>query len=289
MAMKYAVCNELFGDLSLREACAIIRRTGFSGVEFTPYTVFGDFSSGAVRSGIAEMKACLEVEGLEFTGFHWLMAKPEGLHFASPDAATVRKSRDHLAMLLDAAGEMGGGKLILGSPKQRSARTAAPDGSVSPARARAMLKEALSGLGPHARACKSELLIEQLSPDQSDIITMMADAVALVEEIGDEGISSMFDFHNSVSETAPWHELVLKFSKHIHHVHVNEVDGRAPGTGTSDYLPAWRALADTAYDGWVSIEIFEIPAGPEKMLEDSAALFARLDNVVRHQSPGRKK
>ena len=287
--MNYAVCNEMFGRLPLREACAIMKRTGFSGVEFAPYTVFGDFSTGAVRAGLSEMKAVLGGEGLQFAGFHWLMAKPEGLHFASPDAATVRKSRDHLAMLLDAAGEMGGGKLILGSPKQRSARTAAPDGSVSPARARAMLKEALFELGPHARACNSKLLIEQLSSDQSDIITTMADAVALVQEINDEGISSMFDFHNSVSEAFPWHELVLQFSKHIHHVHVNEVDGRAPGTGKSDYLPAWRALADTGYDGWVSIEIFEIPAGPEKMLEDSAALFARLDNVVRHQSPGRKQ
>lgn len=287
--MKYAVCNELFGRLPLREACAIIRRTGFSGVEFTPYTVFGDFSSGAVRAGLSEMKAVLDGEGLKFTGFHWLMAKPDGLHFASPDAATVRKSRDHLALLLDAAGEMGGGKLILGSPKQRSARTAAPGGSVSAAKARAMLKEALSELGPRARACNSQLLIEQLSPDQSDIVTTMAEAAALVEEIGDEGISSMFDFHNSVSEMAPWHELVLQFSKHIHHVHVNEVDGHAPGTGNSDYIPAWRALADTGYDGWVSIEIFEIPAGPEKMLEASAVLFARLDNVVRHQSPGRKK
>lgn len=287
--MKYAVCNEMFGEMRLRDACTIMKRTGFSGVEFAPFTVFGDFSSGAVKAGLSEMKAVLGGEGLQFAGFHWLMARPEGLHFASSDTATVRKSRDHLAMLLDAAGEMGGGKLILGSPKQRSARTAAPDGSVSPARARAMLKEALAELGPHARACSSKLLIEQLSPDQSDIITTMADAAALVEEINDEGISSMFDFHNSASESSPWHELVRRFSPHIRHVHVNEIDGRAPGTGKSDYLPAWRALADTGYDGWVSIEIFEIPAGPEKMLEDSAALFARLDKVVRHKSPGREK
>lgn len=270
--MKYSVCNELFGDLPLAQACAIIRQAGFDGVEFAPYTVFGDLSSGAISKGIAEVKRVLEGEGLAYAGFHWLMAKPDGLHFAALDPAVRARSLDHLKRLIEASGRLGGGNLILGSPRQRSSF---PGRSAQ--EALRYLEEGLASVADTLSDCGSFLLIEQLSTDQTDVVTTFEEAAAMVDRIGAPSISSMFDFHNSAHLPQKWDELIARYAPYIRHVHLNEADGKAPGTGASDYAPAWKALKASGYSGWGSIEIFEVPTDPKSMLENSRALFRRLD------------
>jgi sugar phosphate isomerase/epimerase len=99
----------------------------------------------------------------------------------------------------------------------------------------------------------------------------------MVDRIGAPSISSMFDFHNSAHLPQKWDELIARYAPYIRHVHLNEADGKAPGTGASDYAPAWKALKASGYSGWGSIEIFEVPTDPKSMLENSRALFRRLD------------
>lgn len=271
-ALRYAVCNELFGDAPLSIAARVIRKTGFSGIEFAPYTIFGDFSAGAVRDGIKEAKAVLDGEGLSFAGFHWLLARPEGLHIAHPDPTIRARAVDHLGRLADASGELGGGAMVFGSPKQRSGRP-----GVTPGMATAWLAEGLAAAAPRALAAGSALLVESLSPEQTDVVNSMAEAVACAEAAGSPAVSSMFDFHNTASEPEPWDTLLKRHYPAIKHVHANEVDGRAPGTGSSDYLPSFRLLLERAYSGWVSVEIFEIPPDPEATLSGAMSLFDSLE------------
>jgi sugar phosphate isomerase/epimerase len=54
--MKYAVCNELFGTRSLREAADIAAACGFQGLELAPFTIFGDFSAGAMANRLSLTK-----------------------------------------------------------------------------------------------------------------------------------------------------------------------------------------------------------------------------------------
>jgi len=270
--MKYSVCNELFGELPLAQACAIIRQAGFDGVELAPYTVFGDLSPGAIDRGVGEVRRALDGEGLAYAGFHWLMAKPDGLHFAALDPAVRAKSLDHLKRLIEASGRLGGGNLILGSPRQRSSFPGR-----SSEEALKYLEEGLASVAGILSDCDSFILIEQLSTDQTDVITTFEEASAMVDRIGAPSISSMFDFHNSAHLPQKWDELIARYASYIRHVHLNEADGKAPGIGSSDYAPAWRALRDIGYSGWGSIEIFEIPEDPATMLQRSKALFRHLD------------
>lgn len=270
--MKYSVCNELFGSMPLDKACSIAKAEGFSGIEFAPFTVFGDFSDEAISRGLETMRHVLDGEGLAFVGFHWLMSKPDGLRLASPDMGVRKKSKDHLARLLEASGRLGGGVLVLGSPKQRMSQP-----GQNRTEATAILCETLADLASLASSCRSKILIEQLSPDQTDVINSMKEAAGCVEAIGIASVDGMFDFHNAMSEKAPWNELIDEFYPHIGHIHINEIDGRAPGTGSSDYRPSYKALKRKGYDKWVSIEIFEIPANPSATLRDSMSLFKTLE------------
>lgn len=272
MKLTYSVCNELFGDLPLSRAGRIIRETGYSGIEFAPYTIFGDFSAGAVRAGLAEARTVLDGEGLSFAGFHWLLAKPEGLHLASPDPNVRRRSVDHLAFLADCAGKLGGGPLILGSPRQRGSLP-----GVSRAEAEAALDRALREAAPAFEAAGCFLLLESLSPDQTDVVNTLSEAVRRARAVGSPAVSSLFDFRNVSGESESWEVLLDRHFGDIRHVHANEIDGRAPGTGTSDYRPAFRVLLSRGYRGWVSVEIFEVPEDPGAILRGSMDLFKRLE------------
>ena len=108
--MKYAICNEMFGTMDFAKSMGLLAEQGYTGVEIAPYTLFGDFSPSVVRKGLLEARAGLSSSGIRFAGLHWLFVKPEGLHVTSRDPALRKKSWDHLSLLLDIAGELGGGR-----------------------------------------------------------------------------------------------------------------------------------------------------------------------------------
>jgi sugar phosphate isomerase/epimerase len=272
MTMKYSVCNELFGSMALGDAARIVGDAGYSGIEFAPYTVFGDFSPGAISAGIRATREVLDGEGLSFVGFHWLLAKPEGLHVASADKAVRARTIEHLKLLADCAGELGGGVLVFGSPRQRGSSP-----GVTKFEAEAALVDALREVSPRVASRGCAILVESLSPEQTDVVNTLAQAVRCAEAAGNPAASSMFDFRNISSEAEPWDTLLDRHYGSIRHVHANEIDGRAPGTGKSDYLPAFRTLMRRGYDKWISVEIFEIPPDPGKVLRGSMELFTRLE------------
>ncbi len=263
--MRYAVCNELFGDMSFREACRITREEGFEGMEIAPFTIFGDFSDAAIGKSIVGCKQILKEEGLQFVGFHWLLAAPTGLHLVSPDRFTRSRSWEHLRFMLECAAGFGGGNLVLGSPKQRST----PQG-MAPSEAKRILVDGLLEIADHAASCNSKVLIEALSPDQTDMVTSLEEAVEVVRLVNKPTIRTMFDFHNARAEKFTPATLIDQFYSYIEHIHLNEIeDGSAPGTGNTDYLPPVRTLREHGYRGWLSMEIFQVPKNPRQALRTS--------------------
>ena len=73
----------------------------------------------------------------------------------------------------------------------------------------------------------------------------------------------MFDTHNAVDETVPHAELIRRYFEYIAHVHVNEMDGREPGTGNYDFGEILSTLWELNYKGWVSLEAFEFSRGAD--------------------------
>ena len=273
--MKYAVCNELFGKMPLGEAAAMTAHHGFHGLELAPFTIFGDFSAEAIRRGTAEAKKALAESGLEFAGLHWLFVKPEGLHITTPDKTLRRKSWDHLRRLIDAAAELGGGNLILGSPKQRN-----PVPGQKREEAIAILTEELAAIAPYAVERQSAVLLEALSSDQTNVVNLLSEAETIVRQIGNPGVSGMLDFHNCADETQSYEALVGRFFTMIEHVHLNDADGNHPRLGDSSYVPAFAELAERGYNRWVSLEIFTTPADPDAVLRQTMEYLKEIEREL---------
>jgi D-psicose/D-tagatose/L-ribulose 3-epimerase len=65
-------------------------------------------------------------------------------------------------------------------------------------------------------------------------------------------------------------------TKHIRHVHLNEMDGRHPGTGTYDFGLVLRTLREVGYTGWVSLEVFQFQPSGEVIAKETMALLRRM-------------
>ncbi|MGH9667429.1 MAG: sugar phosphate isomerase/epimerase family protein, partial [Bryobacteraceae bacterium] len=63
--------------------------------------------------------------------------------------------------------------------------------------------------------------------------------------------------------------LVERYFDFIRHVHINEMDGRYPGTGNYDFQSVFPALKRLGYSHWVSLEVFDFSAGAEKIAGES--------------------
>ena len=92
----------------------------------------------------------------------------------------------------------------------------------------------------------------------------------------------MFDFHNTVNETEAFDVIITKYFKHIHHVHVMEMDGQYLGTGDGEtrYVKAFQTLKDLGYNKWVSLEVFDFTPGGEKIANESMKVLKAIESKL---------
>ena len=269
--MRYAVCNELFGNLSFQKSCALAAKYGFSGMELAPYTLSSD--PRELRSAKRlEIKKILTDYGLEFVGLHWLLIAPQGLHLTTPDTDTRKKSWDFMKYLIEFCAEMGGGVMVLGSGNKRNAVGIPVDTALE------YLKQGFVLLAPLAAEVNTQILLEALAVRKTNVVTSLQAAADIIREIDHPAISGIFDFHNCIDEKLSWPELIAHFKDIIQHVHFNEIDGGYPGSGNSDFVPAFNALERINFSGWVSLEVFNQTESPEKILRETYRMIRILEN-----------
>ncbi len=261
-SFRFAVCNELFQKMPWAQMCRTAAELGYRGFEIAPFTLAEDPATLSEEQR-AEVRQIISSEGLEFAGLHWLLTAPPGLQIVTNDSAVRAHSWNYVRSLIDLCADLAtpGARhrpvVVFGSPKQRTSVAGS-----SPAEAVGFFKQGMAQVAPHAESRGVTLLIEALSPAQTDVVTSLAEAVSLVREIASPAVQTMFDVHNAIDETEPHLALIERFFPYIRHVHVNEFDGREPGMGDYDFLNLLRKLADLNYDGWVSLEAFDFTRDP---------------------------
>jgi sugar phosphate isomerase/epimerase len=264
MLFRHSVCNEAFEKWPFADACQAIRKIGYTGIEIAPFTL-AERPSDISAAQRAEYRTQMADAGLTFVGLHWLMVSPKGLHVTTPDAGLRRRSWDHIRDLIDLCADLGpDGVMIFGSPKQRSTT-----GGLTPAEATKNFTDGLAAVAPHAANRGVTVLVEALPANQADIVLTLAEAVQIVRQIDSPGVRTMFDVHNAVDEAEPHAALVDRYFDYIHHVHVNEIDGRHCGAADYDFAPVLETLARRGYRGWVSLEAFDFTPGPERLATES--------------------
>ena len=271
LRFRYSICNEVFEKWDFARSCAAIKAAGFAGIEIAPFTLDDD-PAALTAARRRELAGIIRSEGLQFAGLHWLLITPKWLHVSTADRSIRERSWSYFKKLIDLCADLGDrGVMVLGSPKQRGSQ------GNSRAEATALLKAGLQSVAAHAADRGVVIALEPLASKDTDVVNTVAEAAGIIAEINHRAIRTMFDFHNTADEREPFEALVRRHFGVIRHIHVNEMDGRYPGTGSFDFRPVFQTLAELKYAHWVSLEVFDFKPGPVEIARASMDYFTKLE------------
>jgi sugar phosphate isomerase/epimerase len=77
------------------------------------------------------------------------------------------------------------------------------------------------------------------------------------------------DVKAMATDEAPAPELIRRHAHRTGHFHANDPNKRGPGFGNTDFVPMLRALHESGYRGWVSVEVFDYSPDPETIARES--------------------
>ena len=270
-----AICNEIFKDWGFEDTCKAAVAAGYTGLEVAPYTL----SEDPIRLTVDQRRTArriMESEGLTCTGLHWLLSAPKGMHITTPDRELREKSWDYLRALIDLAADLGKEPvMVLGSGKARDNIEGA---TVEDAKNR--LKEGLAGIAPSAESAGVTILMEPLAPHLCRVVNTLEEAMEIVRAVNSPAVQTVFDVHNAAAEPLPHDETIEKYFDHIRYVQINEMAGGYPGSDNYDFRPMLKTLKELGYSGWISMEVFDLSPGPEKISKESAEHIRRIEATL---------
>ncbi|MEX0679602.1 MAG: sugar phosphate isomerase/epimerase family protein [Pirellulales bacterium] len=267
--MRFAICNETFGDWPFDKAFGFAAECGYTGIEIAPFTLAADARkiTAARRDEVRRLAAA---EALEVVGLHWLLAKTSGFHLTSPEAEVRRRTAAYVQDLARLCRDLGGSRMIFGSPQQRSVLP-----GVTPEQALDYAAEVVTdSLGVFEQTGVT-LCIEPLAPPEDNFLNTAADAVRLIEKIGHPQCRLILDCKAMSSEAVPIPELIRRHHSLLDHFHANDPNLQGPGFGKLDFAPIFAALGEVDYRGWVSVEVFDYTPGVERLASESIKYMRR--------------
>jgi D-psicose/D-tagatose/L-ribulose 3-epimerase len=251
--MRIALCNEVLADMSLERQCEYAAGLGYDGLEIAPFTLSAS-PENISTADAAKIRATVEASGLEVTGLHWLLVKPEGLSLTDPDAAVRARTLAMMTHLVGLCAELGGAVLVHGSPKQRQI---APGETHATASGR--LQDALAQIALAAARVGVIYCIEPLSQRETALINTVAEAAELVRSIDHPNLRTMIDCSAAgLTETCSVPSLIDRWlpTGLIAHIQVNDPNRRGPGQGEMKFAPILAALKRHNYAGTIAVEPF---------------------------------
>jgi sugar phosphate isomerase/epimerase len=257
------MCNETFEGWSQLRIFEFLAECGYQGVEIAPFTIDTDVRRVDANRR-AELRRCAEAAGVEVVGLHWLLAKTQGLHLTSPDPKTRQRTAEYLAELARFSSDLGGRAIIFGSPRQRNlAEGISRDEGMD--YAAAVFQEVI----PVLEQTQVTLCLEPLGPTTTNFLVSAADAVELAQRIDSPWCRLILDCKAMQREERSIPELIRWARPWLAHFHANDFNRRGPGMGDLDFQPILAALREIDYAGWVSVEVFDLTPGAERIARDS--------------------
>ena len=218
-----------------------IKATGYDGVEIP---IFEGTPDDYARLG--EM---LDGIGLERTA---VSAMGDPAMNLIGDAAQRRAGIAYMKRTIDCAAALGAP--YLSGPLHSTLGHFSGSGPTNAERKRSVTSQ--RAIGEHAAKRNVTIGLEALNRFECYLVNTMADLSAHVDEIGHPNIQAMYDtFHANIEEADPIGAYADNV-RNIVHVHISENDRGVPGRGNIPWKKTFKAIRDSGYDGWLTIESF---------------------------------
>jgi sugar phosphate isomerase/epimerase len=261
--VRFAICNEIFEGWKLEEAMAFVSRAGYDAIEIAPFTIAPNVNavSAAERQRIQEMA---RDHALQISGIHWVLAQTEGLHLTHPSESIRRTTSQYFCDLVQFCADLGGRFMIVGSPKQRNLLP-----GVSPEQACEWATEVFREPVSRARDLGVTICFEPLAVSESNFINTAAEAIRFTQRLNSAHFKIILDVKAMCSEANTIPQIIRESAPHFAYFHANDANLKGPGFGKIDFKPIAKALKETGYEGFVSVEVFQFEEGPEMIATKS--------------------
>jgi sugar phosphate isomerase/epimerase len=261
--MKFGICNEIFQDWPLADAFACASEVGYDCVEIAPFTIAKSVMdiSASERQRIKDLAV---EKRIAISGIHWVLVQTEGLHLTHSDAAVRARTARYFVDLVDFCGDLGGTRIVVGSPKQRSLQ---PGVSYEQAweHATNVFRDSIR------RAEERDIVIcfEPLAPSETDFVNTAAEGIRFAQQFNSPAMSIILDVKAMSSEGKPVSDIIRESAGKFEYFHANDPNLKGPGFGDTDFGPIARALRDAKYNGVVSVEVFKFEEGAKAIASQS--------------------
>jgi sugar phosphate isomerase/epimerase len=255
--MKFAICNEIFQGWKLEDTFSYARKVGYEAVEIAPFTIakyVTEIGAGE-RTRIKEKAARADIS---ISGIHWVLVQAEGMYVTHPDPEVRKKTSRYFRELVDFCGDIGGTRIIVGSPKQRNLM----DG-VSYEQGWEFATEVFREPVMQAEQRGVVICFEPLAPSETNFINTAEEAVRFVRQLNTPHFKIILDVKAMSSESKPIPQIIRESWPHFAYFHANDQNLKGPGFGEVDFIPIAATLKEVGYEGYVSVEVFKFEEGPE--------------------------
>ena len=267
--MKFAVCNEMFGERDIEWVFQFASETGFHGVEIAPFTL-AESVTEIPKEQRDKIREAAEKAGVEIVGLHWLLVSPKGLYMNTTDEAIRNRTLDYFRDLIEFCGDIGGSVMVFGSPAQRNI----PDG-VPHDRIWKITKQFFQDCLPAARKRGVVICMEPLAREETNFINTATEAIKLVDELDSPYFKLHLDVKAMNDEARPMESIIESARGYVAHFHANDPNKKGPGFGDADFVPIFQSLKQIGYEGYVSIEAFDYDPDPLAMAREGLAYLKK--------------
>jgi D-psicose/D-tagatose/L-ribulose 3-epimerase len=258
--MQLSLCNEVIREMQFPAQCDFARKLGYDGLELAPFT-FSERPHLLSTTDRTSLRRTAEDAGIRITSLHWLLVTPKGLSITIADSSVRRQTVEVMCRLVELCAELGGRVLVHGSPGQRNVAEGIARQDASKWACEVFATAAEVALKAGVVYC-----LEPLSPNETNFVTSVAEAVEVVRAVNSPAFQTMIDCRAAaLSEELSIPTLINRWvpTGMIRHFHVNDPNRQGPGQGSLDFGPILAALQDHNYANVVSVEPFDyVPDGP---------------------------
>lgn len=267
--MKLSICNDLFQGWREEAIFRFAAETGYDGIEIAPF-MYEDNVKEIGHGRRQEIRDRAASFGLEIVGLHWVLVGPEGVYLTHPDREVRKATRDYLLYLIEFCGDIGGDTIVFGSPRQRNIRQ-----DVSRKEAYQYAAEIFIKCMNYAEDRGVVICIEPLGGNETNFVTSIDEALDLVEMVNHTNFKTMVDIKAALAEKRPVKDVILEANGYLHHIHLNDYEGLAPGFGSTNFKPIIDQLEVAGYNRYLSIEVFQLKTGIKETARKSYEYLKR--------------
>lgn len=268
--MKLAVCNDLFQGWSEDEIFRCAAELGYQGLEIAPF-MYAENVNDIDKKTRRRIKEQASRYNLKIAGLHWVFLRRNELGLTHPEKAVRKATREYLLSLIEFCGELGGEVIVVGSPQQRNLQP-----GVSWEEGEQYAAEIFRACMEDAAQRGVTICIEPLGPAETNFITGISEAIQLVKMVDHPNFQTMVDIKAALTEGRPLTEIIREAADHLYHVHLNDLDGIAPGFGKTDFASIIGELRKINYQRYLSIEVFKLQTSIEETAAKSHAYLTKL-------------